>query len=101
MFHEARPVKHQRATNARETRVATTEASSGASSHIGNSPQPGHAATRELRQLVKELRTSLHGVNEQLAATIKNQYDHLKNTSGLVDTHHESSPGIVLIVEGT
>ena len=29
------------------------------------------------------------------------QYDHLKNTSGLVDTHDESSPGIVLIVEGT
>ena len=40
-------------------------------------------------------------MNEQLAATIENQYDHLKNTSRLVDTHHEPSPGIVLIIEGT
>ena len=40
-------------------------------------------------------------MNEQLAATIKNQYDHLENTSGLVDTHHEPSPRIVFIVEGT
>ncbi len=84
-----------------ESQVVTTDTSSGASSHIGDSPQPGQAATRELRQLVKELRTSLHGVNEQLAATIKNQYDHLENTSGLVDTHHEPSPRIVFIVEGT
>ena len=55
-----------------ESQIVTTDTSSGASSHIGNSPQPGQAATRELRQLVKELRTSLHGVNEQLAATVEN-----------------------------
>ena len=84
-----------------KSQVVTTDTSSGASSHIDDSSQPGQAATRELRQLVKELRTSLHGVNEQLAATIKNQYDHLENASRLVDTHHEPSPGIVFIVEGT
>ena len=39
-------------------------------------------------------------MDKQLAATIKNQYDHLENTSRLVDTHHVPSPGIVLIVKG-
>ena len=50
---------------------------------IGDSPQPGQAAIRELRQFVKELRTSLHGVNEQLASTIKNGSSELSVGGGV------------------
>ena len=40
-------------------------------------------------------------MDKEFSATIKNQYDQLENKPRLVDTHHEPSPGIVLIVEGT
>lgn len=39
-------------------------------------------------------------MNEEFAATVKNQDDHFQNASRLVDANHEPAPWIVLIIEG-
>ena len=39
---------------------------------VDHSPRPQRVATRKLREFVQELRTSLHGMDKELSATVEN-----------------------------